>query len=232
MRARLLGSLVTGVTGVIGVAACGGGDGAPDAGSDVDAAPPVDGGSADDAAPWTCPAMASYAGVTPTDAEAFWFGDLADPIAVVASAAIGEGAAGTPTDELQLEFYRGAGAFAGYPIAPGTYQISGDETQYATCGVCVLLVANVSPAVAGRAPDDPDADYLATAGTVEIVSVDPTFEVRVRDLEFTRVDIDDASYQSTPSADGCASSLPEATVSTASNPFPGVALRGTRGPRR
>ena len=73
---------------------------------------------------------------------------------------------------------------------------------------------------------DPDADYLATAGTVEIISVDPTFEVRLHDLEFTRVDIDDSTYQSTPTADGCASVLPEATVTTASDPFPGLALRG------
>ncbi len=221
MRTLLLAALLASTV------ACGGGESTPDAGGDVDAAPPIDGGGLADAVPSDCPAATSYAGVAPADAEAFWFGDVGDPIAVVASATVGDGATGTPPDELQLEFYRGAGAFAGYPIGPGTYEISGDEAQYSTCGVCVLLVANVSPALAAaRAPDDPDADYLATAGTVEIISVDPTFEVRVHDLEFTRVDIDDSTYQSTPTADGCASVLPEATVTTASNPFPGVALRG------
>ena len=124
-----------------------------------------------------------------------------------------------------LRRLRAAPATARVPVIMLTAR--GDEAQYSTCGVCVLLVANVSPAVAAaRAPDDPDADYLATAGTVEIISVDPTFEVRLHDLEFTRVDIDDSTYQSTPTADGCASVLPEATVTTASDPFPGLALRG------
>lgn len=193
--------------------ACGGGgEVVPDAGGDVDATPITP-----DATPSDCPASLDYGTATAIAPEAFWFGDQVDPLAVVAYADITDAAS---PDEVQLELYRGSGAFAGAPIAVGTYHLRGDETQYATCGVCVLLVANRTPALApAHATDDPDATYLATGGTVEIVRLEPELQVELRDVTFARVDIDDESYTSTPTDDGCGSELQRLEFAAAVEPW-------------
>lgn len=66
------------------------------------------------------------------------------------------------TDLIQLELYKNSGAITN--IAPGTYPIQGDDTNYKTCGVCVRLLTDAT----SMAYAD---DYLATSGTVTITSV-------------------------------------------------------------
>jgi hypothetical protein len=193
--------------------ACGGsGDVAPDAAGEVDATPATPDAMASD-----CPASLDYGVAAAIAPEAFWFGDQADPLAVVAYANITDEAS---PDEVQLELYRGSGAFAGAPIEVGTYHLTGDETQYATCGVCVLLVANRTGALApAQATDDPDATYLATSGTVEIVQLQPALQVELRGVTFERVEIDGESYTSTATADGCGSQVERLAFEAAVEPW-------------
>lgn len=65
-----------------------------------------------------------------------------------------------PADALEIARYAGYGAFSGGPITPGVYQISGDELNFATCGICLLLSTNTD------SNGHHDDDYMATAGTV------------------------------------------------------------------
>src|ERR1700712_731969 len=61
-------------------------------------------------------------------------------------------------DGIRLELYRNSGALTA--IAPGTYQITGDDAQYKTCGVCVRIFADITQTSAD--------DYLATSGVVTL----------------------------------------------------------------
>nr|MBA2541116.1 hypothetical protein [Deltaproteobacteria bacterium] len=70
---------------------------------------------------------------------------------------------GSTTEIVQLELYDGKGAFAGGTVQPGTYQITGADASYATCGVCVR-------AIGGKGTADAKS-YFATGGTVVITSV-------------------------------------------------------------
>lgn len=65
-------------------------------------------------------------------------------------------------DLIQLELYRNSGALTN--IAPGTYQIQGDDANYKTCGVCVRILTDATQ-------QNYADDYLATSGTVMISSV-------------------------------------------------------------
>lgn len=67
-------------------------------------------------------------------------------------------------DYLTVELWDNFGVFAGGAARTGTFQITGSETDYDTCGACVLVLANV-------ANDTPSKLLLATSGSVTITSV-------------------------------------------------------------
>jgi len=105
-------------------------------------------------------------------------------------------------DLFALQLYKGYGAFASGEIRTGTYNITGDETQFADCGVCALIFADIDTTngmIGSR--------YLATGGTVTITSVSPNLTGSVSNLTFTHVDINDQTFMSTPNADGCPSAI-------------------------
>ena len=133
--------------------------------------------------------------------------------AFVSATAASESPTGGPTPDLieleaelaggdvaVIQLYKGFGAFAAGEIAPGTYPIAGDETQYATCGVCVLVVPL----------EDADAPYLAQAGAVTITSITPNLAGSVADVALVHVELDDEQV-STPAEDGCATAITAAT---------------------
>jgi hypothetical protein len=70
-----------------------------------------------------------------------------------------------PFDVYQLELWTGVAPFAG-PIVPGTYAIEGAQTDYATCGLCLLLMGDTDEAGFAR------QQYVADSGVVTIDSVD------------------------------------------------------------
>jgi len=97
-------------------------------------------------------------------------------------------------DQLVIELFNGYGVMTG-GIAPGTYTLAGADLDYATCGLCVYVVG------------DGQDMYLATGGTVEITSIEPSLQVSFSNLTFQHVDVDQDTSETTPSADGCTSSL-------------------------
>jgi hypothetical protein len=117
-------------------------------------------------------------------------------------------------DHLFVELYEGLGAFsAGYPTAfPQTYSITGDELQFSTCGVCLRVFVDVDAqgAQTGNA-------YLATAGTVTLMSITPMLAGTVSNATFVRVAIDGES-NSTPDSSGCMTSL--GSLSFSATPMP------------
>jgi hypothetical protein len=119
-----------------------------------------------------------------------------------------------PTDLLIVEFYAGYGVFkpngvAG-PVTTGTFQITGEELNYATCGVCVRLATNATQT-------GYEHDYLATGGSVTITQVGTAtgqmLAASVSNIQFEHVTIDDMSFQSTPANDGCNSAMSGANFS-------------------
>lgn len=106
-------------------------------------------------------------------------------------------------DVLALELYAGFGVFAN-GITTGTFTLSGDELQYADCGVCVLILADVSTQGA------PGSLYMATGGTVNITQVSPNITGTLSNVTFTHVQIDDQA-NSTPDPDGCPSAITSAS---------------------
>lgn len=118
-----------------------------------------------------------------------------------------------PSDVLVVEFYSTYPPFGTtdepMPVVPGTYELTGDQLNYATCGVCVRLVTNVDEE--GNTGDD----YMVTGGTVTVSAVgdavDETLTLEVSNLEFEHVTIDDETFESTPVGDSCTTAISGAT---------------------
>ncbi len=127
-----------------------------------------------------------------------------------------DGVLNNDTDFIRLELFGGFGAIAG-GIAPGTYSITGDDTNYATCGVCLRLFGDASQTSAD--------DYFATSGTVVLTTVSSgsgsasgsdvvygTISGSFQNAMFEHVTIG-SDYTSTPIGD-CTATLASGTFST------------------
>jgi len=151
-----------------------------------------------------CQATADYGAATIGQAQAS--ADFADPcVTNVPPEFIGyQGTlnADASPDVLDIELYKGFGVFTTGEIRTGTYTITGDEANYATCGVCVLLLADVNTTSGA-----PGSLYMATGGTVNITSVSPNITGTLSNMTFVHVDIDSTTFQSTPNADNCPSAI-------------------------
>jgi hypothetical protein len=198
----------------IGFAACGGGD--DDQVTPIDAAGGVDAAGNVDAAPVVCTVSSTDFGDkgTVTGNAVFRPGMNAGAATDDTLSFIAPLEAGSPTDALLVELYAGYGVFkpngvAG-PVTTGTYQITGDELNYATCGVCIQVITDLTQTSAGD-------NYLATAGTINITQVGTAtgqmLAATVTGLQFEHVTIDDTSFQSTPANDGCNSAMSNASFS-------------------
>lgn len=67
-------------------------------------------------------------------------------------------------DAVYLELNAGFGGFGSGDIQPGTYQLQGEDLDYATCGLCFLLFPM---SVTGTSfMGDINNVYVATAGTI------------------------------------------------------------------
>jgi hypothetical protein len=180
----------------------GGGGGDPDA-----RAPDSDPGDVPDAGAPTCETCA-----VGCDLGAVMFGadqaaqslcqagpcpNPADPDYLLGSGAI---LGVTPQHALALELYKNFGAFAGGPIVPGTFPITGVELDYATCGVCPLIRSA-------------EKIYYATAGTITVGEVFPTFRFTASNLALEEVTIDPTTFESTPVPGGCTTQITSAMFS-------------------
>jgi hypothetical protein len=215
----------------LALGACGGGGG----GSSPDARQPnntIDARATIDAPPSVgCLAASSYGAIEPGQQAIAQGGP--PPTMINMFGALNQDS--TP-DFISLELWKGYGPFGDTTnptdIVPGTYTISGDETQYATCGVCILVLTDFDPntmMVAGT-------PYLASSGSVTITSVSPNITGTFSNLVFQHVEINEMDATSTPSADGCTTALAagsfDAPVSAAFAPGFAPAMPRKAGARR
>lgn len=108
-------------------------------------------------------------------------------------------------DNLDIEMYTGFGVFSS-GIHTGTFKLTGADLDYATCGLCVLVLTDSS----GGSPTD---TYMATGGSVTITSLQPTLTGTLDNVTFTHVSIDPNTFESTSVGDGCNSSIASLAIS-------------------
>ncbi len=195
----------------LGLAACGGDDGVTPVGTD---ARTIDAGGID--APVVCSVSSAAFGDRGAVTPSICIQDPGEDMASTADDVIVMRAplqAGSPFDELELDLYAGYGVFMN-GFAPGTYQIAGDELQFATCGLCVFVNTD-------RDANGYVDDYFATGGTVTITSINGTLAGTVSNLTFEHVTL--AQNESTPVGDGCVTALTGATFTAPLTPPPAKA---------
>jgi hypothetical protein len=76
--------------------------------------------------------------------------------------------------------------------------LSGPESNYETCGACVLIYVDLDPD--NEFMDD--GVYMATGGTINLMTLTPNIKGTLSNVSFTHVTIDpDNNYHSTPVGD-------------------------------
>ncbi len=109
-------------------------------------------------------------------------------------------------DIVSMEIWNGYGVFENSPIAVGTYEITGTELSFDTCGVCAFLYADVVD------ENNPGDQYFATGGTVEITSIEGNFTATLTNVTYAHANIDPETLFTTPHPDGCGSQVDLAGV--------------------
>src|SRR5262249_5778526 len=93
------------------------------------------------------------------------------------------------------------------------YQLTGDDLQYAQCGICVLVNTDLHMQGSGIAETD---DYMATSGSVTLTSVGTngsgTLSGSISNVQFTHVTIG-SDGTSTPVGDSCNTTIANASFS-------------------
>jgi len=180
--------------------ACGGGESGPDASIILQPDAPLD-------APKPCGATPMYGTVTPMDEIATRSADT-NPEEIFYDAAMNTD---VKFDNLSMQFFKGLGAFTTGEIVPGIVSLSGPETNYETCGACVLIYVDLDP----DNEFQDDGVYMATGGTINIMTTTPNLKGTLSNVGFTHVTVDpNNNYHSTPVGD-C-----DATVMSMAFDFP------------
>src|SRR5690606_38611095 len=120
-------------------------------------------------------------------------------------------------DFLTVDLWKGFAPFESGPIGPATVDLSsGDQSQYASCGVCVYIDTQLD-----LQTFDSTGTYMAQAGTADITTVTLTVNEATTKLagsltsvDLVHVDIDNDGV-STPSADGCSTKVASTTFDLA-----------------
>jgi hypothetical protein len=103
-------------------------------------------------------------------------------------------------DYVQLELWDGTGPFVGGTVTTGTFQITGADAAYNTCGVCVRGMGDKG--AAGQ------KEYFATSGTVQVTAVGTTLAATLTNIGLVEVDANHA-----PVTGGCADTVASTQVS-------------------
>src|SRR5665647_1507141 len=140
---------------------CDGGSSHPDATIIVQPDAPID-------APKPCGATPTYGTVTPMDEIASRDLDV-NPTEVYYDAAMNPD---VKFDDLSLQLFKGLGAYTTGEIVPGVVALSGPETNYETCGACVLIYVDLDPA--NMFMDD--GVYMASGGTINLTTLTPNIK--------------------------------------------------------
>jgi hypothetical protein len=114
-------------------------------------------------------------------------------------------------DIVMIELWDTYGAFNGAAARTGTFTLTGADLDYDTCGICVLMLANV-------ANNTPSKTMLATSGTVTITSVGTTAG------QMTQAKLTNASFVEIAVVNNDTVSV---AGSNCTSPISNVELRGT-----
>lgn len=221
---RVLSTLAFCSFSALALVACGGDDG--NTILPIDASGSIDGPGSDGAVPCTI-STPSFGAAGALTASAYFASDPNMP----ALYKISFTAPLEPTIPQDIFFFE---VFTGYepfgtstaptPAIAGTYQIAGNQLQYADCSVCLTLGSNATA-------DSYEDDFMATGGTVNITeigdAVGENLNVTFSNLTFEQVTI--ASSTSTPVGNGCTTSIESASFTAqlmAPPPKPGQAVYG------
>ena len=117
------------------------------------------------------------------------------------------GALNADIDALRLILFQGYGGFGSGDIRPGTYTITGADTKFSTCGICVLVQTNNM----GQTFAD---WYAATSGTVTLTSTGTngtgTFSGSLSNVSLVHVGKDAMGLPADTTASNCTSTIPTA----------------------
>lgn len=105
---------------------------------------------------------------------------------------------GSPADQVGINLFDGYGVFTD-GITPGTFELTGAELNYATCGLCVFLEEDVGTS-------NYRGLYMATGGTVTLTSVEGNITGTLDGITLEHVLLDDGAVSS-PAPDGCTTKI-------------------------
>ena len=113
----------------------------------------------------------------------------------------------TPPDVVFVSFYSGFTPFgtdaAPTAAVPGTYQLTGEQLQFSSCGVCVTATAKITQAGDG-------GQFMATGGSVKITTngaaVGGTLAIELSNVTFEQATFSDMGV-STPVGNGCTTKI-------------------------
>lgn len=145
-----------------------------------------------DAAPKPCGATPMYGTVTPAGETATRDLDV-NPTTIYYDAELNTDPL---VDDLSIQLFQGLGAFTTGEIVPGVFALSGPETNYETCGACVLIYVDLDPESGAD-----DGVYMATGGTMNLMALTPNIKGTLSNVSFTHVTIDEETSSSTPVGD-------------------------------
>jgi len=105
-----------------------------------------------------------------------------------------------PAHYILMSLVSGYGVFSP-DVKTGVFSISGAETQYATCGLCLMLERL-------DAQGNSDAIYMASGGVATISSITGKLTGKLTNVTFQHVTLDGAfNPVSTPHPDGCTTAI-------------------------
>ena len=163
--------------------ACGG----DDAMTIIDAAPQQDSASAN------CLVLADYGALGAKTGTAGNMGGVSATFTLDA---------GPPRDTFFLKMVTGKGVFAG-GIVPGDYTITGVDAEYANCGLCVHIIADIGTT-------GPTKFFFADSGSVNLTSTTPPIAGSATNLTFKEVDINSGAFVT----GGCTSAIGSISFTT------------------
>jgi hypothetical protein len=102
-------------------------------------------------------------------------------------------------DYLTIELWAGYGAFTGADISATTVTISGDETDYYTCGACLVLYTDLTDDGSGGV--NFAHTYMAQSGQLTLTSVSGTLSGSLTNVALANATFDDTNYVTTPVGD-------------------------------
>lgn len=110
---------------------------------------------------------------------------------------------GPPRDTFFIKLEPNRGVFAG-GVMPGTYTIGGADAGFATCGLCVNIVADIVSGVG------PTKFYFADTGSVTLTSTTTPVSGSAQNVHLREVDISTGQFV----ANGCETMIESVTFTT------------------